>query len=253
MAHVVERAVGAGIAGAENLEFGQIHEGIAGCVGMAQEQKLAALGAVVEHQLVIEHEFGHLQMAVGDIRAARRTLAGVGEILGPVDAQNAGAVGLGDDAGADLGEDRVAIGMVAVVVRIDDIANRLVRGLLDGRDHVARLLGKVGVEDDDIILEDHPDIIAAAEDDALVGRADRRIAKEDARRDLANLVELHRRQFIRARDGSTMIKKASSSKPRRMGILHVGEKRWGSHDNVRRSGAVSNGILWRAGSVSDRW
>src|SRR5262249_21406027 len=42
-------------------------------------------------------------------------------------------------------------------------------------------------------LEDDPDVVAAAED-RVVGGADRRVAEEHARGDLAHLVELHLRQ-----------------------------------------------------------
>ncbi len=135
-------------------------------------------------------------MALGDILTSRGALAGVGELLGAIDAQQTRAVGLGDDVGAGLREDRVAISVVAVVMRVDDVADRFIGGLLDGRDDVAGFLGEVGVEDDDIILEDNPDIVAAAEDDRLVGGADRGVAEEHAGGDFADLVELHRRRLI---------------------------------------------------------
>ena len=141
-------------------------------------------------------------MLVGDVLAARRPLAGLREFLRAVDAQQAGAVGLGDDAGPRLGEDGVAVGVVAVVVRVEDVADRLVGGLLDGRDDVAGLLGEVGVEDDDVILEDDPDVIAAAEEDRFVGGADGGVAEEDAGRDFADLVELHLRRLVGAVRGS---------------------------------------------------
>ncbi len=120
--------------------------------------------------------------------------------LGPSTRSRRRAVGLGDDAGAGLGEDGVAVGVVAVMVRIEDVADRLVGRLLDGRDDVAGFLGEVGVEDEDVILEDDPDIVAAAEDDRLVGGADRGVAEEDAGGDFADVVELHRRNIVGAAD-----------------------------------------------------
>src|SRR5262249_29174902 len=53
--------------------------------------------------------------------------------------------------------------------------------------------------DDDVVLEDDPDVITAAEDDALVGGADGRVAEEDAGGHLADVVELHRGQRIGGR------------------------------------------------------
>ena len=72
-----------------------------------------------------------------------------------------------------------------------EISQHLTRGIvhqlllcrpveLDGLDHVAGLLGEVGVDDDDVILEDNPDVVAAAEGDGRAFRADGRIAEEDA-------------------------------------------------------------------------
>ena len=145
----------------------QIGKGVAGGVGMAEEQELDALLAVVEHELVVEDEVRHLEML------SRTSLRPIGPLpasansFGPLTTQQAGAVGLGDDARALLGEDRVAVGVVAVMVRVEDIADRFIGGLLDGGDDVARLLGEVGVDDDDVILEDDPDVIAAAEGDVL--------------------------------------------------------------------------------------
>ena len=129
-------------------------------------------------------------------------LARVGEFLRTVDAQADGAVRLRDHGRARLGEDGVAIGVIAVMVRIEDIADRLIGRFPYGRDHVAGFLGEVGVEDDDVILEDDPDIVAAAEDDVLVGGADGRVAEEDAGRDLGDFVELHLRQFLGLRGGN---------------------------------------------------
>src|SRR5207248_11146514 len=152
--HVVVTAVDAGVAGAEDLVPGQIGAGVAGGVGVAEVEELDALAlAVVEDQLVVEDDVGHLQRAVADVLAAHRPAAGLGELLRPVDAQQAGAVGLRDDAGPVLGEDGVAVGVVAVVVRVEDVADRLVGGLLDGGDDVLGLLGEVGVDDGDVVLE----------------------------------------------------------------------------------------------------
>src|SRR5262249_42333462 len=68
---------------------------------------------------------------------------------------------------------------------------RFVGGLLDRVEDIGRFLGEVGVDDDDVVLEDDPDVVAPAERDGLVGGADGRVAEEDARCDLPDVVELH--------------------------------------------------------------
>ncbi len=208
MTHVVESPIGAGVPRAQDLLLRQVHKRIAGRVGMAQEEELDVLLAVVEHQLFVEEQVGHLEDALGHVLAPGLALAGICEFLGPVDPQEPAAIGLSHDARPGIGEHRVAIGMIAVMVRIEDVADRLVGGLLDGRDDVARLLGEVGVEDDDVILENDPDVIAAAEDNRRVRGADRRIAEEHAGGDLTHLVELHRSERIAGRHGGGNSEKA---------------------------------------------
>src|SRR5579871_4202724 len=110
--------------------------------------------------------------------------------------------------------------MIAVVVRIEDVADRLVGRLLDGGDHVAGFLGEVGVDDQDVILEDDPDVVAAAEWHVLVGGADRRVAEEDARGDLLDLVEFHRRQ-VGGRRGGDGQQPGEHPEPRPCHTCHV--------------------------------
>src|SRR5437660_10411871 len=77
------------------------------------------------------------------------------------------------------------------MVRIEDIADRLGGGLLDGGNDVPRLLGKIGVKDDHEVLEHDPDVVAAAESDRLVRGTDRGVAKVNAGSDLTHLIKLH--------------------------------------------------------------
>ena len=118
------------------------------------------------------------------------------EFFRSVDAQEAGAIGLGDDTGARVREDHVPISVVAVVVRVEHIADRLVGRFLDRLDDVVGFLGEVGVDDHDVVLEYDPDVVAAAEGNVGALRADRRIAEEDARRDFLDVVEPHLRHFV---------------------------------------------------------
>src|SRR2546423_7522840 len=106
---------------------------------MAKKEKLNALLAVVEDELVVEDDVRHLERTVADVLASHRSPAGLGKLLRPIDAQQAGAIGPGDDAGAVLGEDLVAGGVIAVMMRVEDVADRLVRRSLDRGDDVLRL------------------------------------------------------------------------------------------------------------------
>src|SRR5205807_1474289 len=101
------------------------------------------------------------------------------------------AVGLGDNAASGIGENSVAICVIAVMVSIEDVADRLVSCLLNRFDDFGSTLGKIGVDDGDIVVEYDPDIVAAAENDALIRRADGRVAEKDAGSDFLHLVELH--------------------------------------------------------------
>src|SRR5205807_3670006 len=116
MAHEVEGAVHAGITRAQQLVLRQVSKGVAGCMGMTQEKKLDALLAVVQHELVVEHHVGNLERAAGDVLASGRSTPGLGKLLGAVNPEQASTVSLGDDTGAGLAEDRIAVGVVAMVM-----------------------------------------------------------------------------------------------------------------------------------------
>src|SRR6516164_9862618 len=113
MTHEVERAVDAGVAGAKELVLGHVREGVAGRVGVAEEVELDPLRAVVEDELIVKDDVWHFQLAFSDVLAAELSFTSVLELFRPADAQDPGAVGLGDDAGPDLAELVVAVGVVA--------------------------------------------------------------------------------------------------------------------------------------------
>src|SRR5438105_15843901 len=128
MAHEVEGAVDASIAGADDLLLGQVSEGIASGMRMTEKQELDSLLAVIEDELIIENEAGDFELAVGHILAAGGRFASLGKFLGTVDAQQSSAVCLSDDAGPCLTKRFVAVGVVTVMMRVEHIANRLVGG-----------------------------------------------------------------------------------------------------------------------------
>ena len=170
--------------------------------------ELDVLRAVVEHVLVVEGDVGLLELVLLDVLAV---LGRVLPLLRAVRLQQPGRVACWATILRPLlRPDAVAVGVVAVVVRVEDVLDRLVGRLLDGRDDVAGFLGEVGVDDDDVVLEDDPDVVAAAEGDLRVGGADGRVAEEDAGGDLLHVVELH------LRDGELLrLVGSGCSRPRR--------------------------------------
>src|SRR5262249_39010570 len=147
-----------------------------GGMSVAEEEKFHALFSVVENQLVIEDNTGNLEPAFGDIFSASRRFARIGEFFRSTDAQNSCTVGLSDDAGPGIAEHRVTKGVVAVVVSIKDIADRLVGGFLDGLDHIDGLFGESCIDNDHIVFENDPDVVAAAERDVRSFRTNLRIS-----------------------------------------------------------------------------
>src|SRR5207248_11498872 len=69
---------------------------------------------------------------------------------------------IGDGDGAHLGPDRVAVGMVAMVVRVEDELDGLGGDLLGVIDHFARTAGEIGVDDDEVILHLDDGVVAVA-------------------------------------------------------------------------------------------
>ena len=61
-----------------------------------------------------------------------------------------------------LDPDLVAIGMIAMVMRVEGKAHRLVGDRFDLGNDLLRAGGKIGVDDQDVILEDNPAIVAMA-------------------------------------------------------------------------------------------
>src|SRR5262249_975654 len=163
---------------------------------VAEEEKLDALLAVVENELVVEDYAGNLEPTFGDIFSAGGRLARIGKFFGSADSQNLGTVGLSHDARARIAGYRVSKGMIPVMMRVKDVANRLVGGFLDGLDDVSGFFGEVCINNYDVILENDPNVVAASEGDVRSFRSDGGIAKEDSRRNLLNLVELQFGHFV---------------------------------------------------------
>ena len=136
-------------------------DGIAGGVGMAEEEELDALVAVVKDELVGEVEGGDL-IGEGTV-LARPVLLRSFEAVGPLCLEERLAPLLGDDRRAELRILHVPVGVVAVVVGVEDELDRLVGPLTDRGDRVLRLAGEVGIDDQDEVAEDDEALIAAGE------------------------------------------------------------------------------------------
>ena len=190
VAHVVERAVHARVAGAEDLVLRQVRARVAGRVAVPEVHEDHVLRVVFQFVLVVEGDVHLLERALLHVLAVLR---GVLPLLRAVRLQQAGGVLVGDDLRALLRPHRVAVRVVAVVVRVQHVLDRLLGGLLDVGDHVRGLLGEVRVDDDDVVFEDDPGVVAAAERNLRVVGGDGRVAEEDAGGDLLHVVELHLR------------------------------------------------------------
>ena len=127
-------------------------------------QQLDPVFSIVKNQLFLEEQRRWSKFAGRDIRAVLGAVlpaAGLACIIAVLvffhffDHADAG-----DRGGAVLDPDAVAVGMVPVVMRIEDKTNRLVGNGLDFRNNVLRPRGKIAVDDQHVIVENNPAIIA---------------------------------------------------------------------------------------------
>src|SRR5204862_1694593 len=80
--------------------------------------------------------------------------------------------------------DLIAVGVIAMMMRIESKTNRLVRGGLDLRNDLLRARGKVAVYDEHIIIKDYPAIVTMAVNLEIA------FVKINIRRDLLGLIHL---------------------------------------------------------------
>ena len=179
VAGVVEGPVHAGVAGEQDPVLRQPGDGIAGGVGVAEEEELDPLVAVVEDELVGEVEGGDL-VREGAI-LARPVLLCSFEAVGSLRLKEGLAPLLGDDRRPELHILHVPVGVIAVVVGVENKLDRLVGALADRSDDVLRLAGEVGVDDEDVVAEDDEALVAAGEH-----RLGLRLAEEDTGSDLGD-------------------------------------------------------------------
>ncbi len=170
MPHVVECAVDAGVAGAEDFLIRQPGDRITRGVGVAEEHEFDALSAIIEDFRFVKRLVRNFQFALGDVFA----LSGCGfPFFRALDLKEPGAILVADDLRTLFGPDCVAIGVVAMMVRIENVLDRLIGRLLDRRDDLLGALREIGIDHDDIILEDDPRNIAAPKRHLRIGSADR--------------------------------------------------------------------------------
>src|SRR5262249_16360387 len=155
--------VHAGIACAKELVFGEIGKRIAGSMSVTQKQEFDSLLAIVQNELVVKDHDWDLERALGHIFSSGGTSASLSEFLGAHITEDSKTGCLGNDAAAGIRKDSVAVCMIAVVMSVQNITDRFIGGFLDGLDHVAGFFGKIGIDDRDVVIEDDPDVVAAAE------------------------------------------------------------------------------------------
>src|ERR1035438_2165205 len=152
-----------GVAGAEDLFFRQIGEAVAAGVGPSKVEEFNFALAVVEDELRlgdvllgrlgrVAMEFGHIGAALDGGQPARRFQA----------FHFGGYTGEGDGGRPGLGPDRVAVNVVAVVVRVEDILDGLGREAFAIGHGAARAAGIVGFDDHQIIFHLDDRVIAVA-------------------------------------------------------------------------------------------
>jgi hypothetical protein len=179
----------------------QIGEGVAGGVRVPQKKKLDALLSIIEHQLFVEDDRRRLECTGRHILASRRSFPGQFELCRTFHPQEQSAVRLGDDACPRIGKNRIAVRMIAVVMRVEHVTDGFIGRLLDRGNYILGFLREVGIDDYDIILENDPDVIAAAKRDVRALGADGRVTEEHAGSDFLDVVEVHFRQIAIASMG----------------------------------------------------
>ena len=190
MAHEVKRPVDAGVPGTEDAMLGYPGDRIPRGVGVAHEQKLNPLGAIVQNKFVIEKQVGNAKGAFRDILSGIGALGGIGKFLG-VSLHLFGAKAMANNGGTLGGPHRVAPSVIAMVVRIKDIADRFFGCLFDFGDNIPGLFGEVGVDHHDIVLENDPGVVASAKREQRVGGRDLGKPEKDPGGDLTHFAVLH--------------------------------------------------------------
>ena len=185
VAHPVVRTVGHGVAGTQYLLLGQVGKAIAPRVRPAEEVELDPARTIVDHvRRLIEslaRRFGRIPVQFRYILAA----GGVGSPAGWfVPAHLFRYALIGEGGGACLGPERVAISMIAVMMRIEDVLYRFRGNRLDVRHERPCAARVVRVHDNQIIGHLDDDVIAMAE---LIQIA---LAKPHAWNDLLNGFQL---------------------------------------------------------------
>src|SRR5438128_9613430 len=97
MAHEVERPIHAGIAHAKNFLPWKISNGIPARVSMANGIDLDALGAVIDHVLVVEGDVGLLEHILLEVVAALRPRCRLFPLRGTIDLEEAARCAAGND------------------------------------------------------------------------------------------------------------------------------------------------------------
>ena len=171
VAHGVVWPVHAGVAREQDAFPGQPREAVAAGVRDAQVEQLHAHRAVVHDELVPEQQGGRRQARGAHVRARRRL--GLPTARGSPKEPGLVPPHLGEDAlmrddGGPLRDPRlVAVGVVAVVVRVEGEADGLGRGCPDLGEDVGRARGEVGVDDEHLVAQDDPAVVGMAASDEV--------------------------------------------------------------------------------------
>lgn len=159
IAGVIESTIHAGIAGEQDAVLGQPGERVARRMSVTEVEQLHALIAVIENHLLRERQrrlrVVELAVFVGFVLLR---LLKAGDALG---VEELPTVFRGDCRCPLLHEDRIPVGMISVIVRVEDVADRLIGRLADLFDELFGLIRKAGFDHKHKVFEDDPTLIAA--------------------------------------------------------------------------------------------
>ena len=157
--HIVKRAVGDGVACRQHLFFRQIDKAIAARVRPSEEVEFHAARAVIQHERRRVESLLR-RLGRGAVKLLHIFAIRLHPTLGLVTLHLLRHPDIGQRRRAHFGPDGVSVGVVAVVVRVENVLDGLAGKLLRVGRGQARAGGEVGVDDDEIVLHLNDDVIA---------------------------------------------------------------------------------------------
>jgi hypothetical protein len=125
----------------------------------AEVQEFDTMFAVIENHVATEEESWRFRFAGGDVFAIFGEIIPTFRLEFLERLQNAF---MRDGSGALIGECLVAVGVIAVLMRVENEFDWLVGDLADFRNHFVGARREIGVDDEHVIFENDPAVVAMA-------------------------------------------------------------------------------------------